>query len=117
MVPVDENGMFDYQENSFNISNYLKYLFNKKNIIRKERYRDKFTDNMKKVDAFATTIMKDEIKKLLGFYDADKDGCLNASEYASIFDDLKNTYVTEVQMSDSFALMDENMDGILDEDE
>jgi len=112
LVPVDENDMFDYQENSFNISNYLKYLFNKKNIIRKERYRHKYTENIEKVNCFALTSMKEEVKKLIAYYDEDRDGCLNAKEYASIFDELKNTMVTEVQMSDSFALVDDNMDGI-----
>ena len=59
--------------------------------------------------------MKEAVCEILKYYDVNQDGVLDAQEFASVFDDLKNTFVKETQMSDSFALMDENMDGELDE--
>jgi len=117
LVPVDKDGMFDYQENSYNVSNYLKYLFNKKNIDRKVRYKPRVLQNKTKVDVFAFSNMKAEVLTILKYYDKNQDNHLDATEFASIFDDLTNTYVKEVQMSDSFALMDEDFDGLLSEDE
>lgn len=61
--------------------------------------------------------MKEEVGHILRYYDVNHDGLIDATEFAMIFDDLKNTFVKETQMSDSFALMDENLDGQLDEEE
>lgn len=109
--------MFDYQQNSFNISNYLKYLFSKKNIQRKIVYSGNILDNKERVQCFAFSHLREEIGNILRYYDEDRDNALSTAEYAAIFEDLKNTCVNEQQMSDSFALIDENMDGVLEEDE
>lgn len=111
LVPVDNEGMFNYQENSFNISKYLKYLFDKKNIKRKLKYRNIYKNNDQRIDCFSSDSLREESIKLLKYYDADKDGALNAEEFSSIFDDLKNTQFTDMQISDSFALIDTNLDG------
>jgi hypothetical protein len=92
-------------------------LFSKKNIQRKIAFRDHLLGNKERVQCFAFAHLREEVLGLLKYYDEDRDNALSTHEYAGIFEDLKNTYVTEVQMSDSFALIDENMDGELDEDE
>lgn len=92
-------------------------MFDKKNIKRKKRYRHIYKGQKERIECFSLEYLRTEIVKRVKLYDVDNDGMLSTAEYTSIFDDFKNTCFTDVQISDSFALIDENLDGFLDEEE